>query len=479
MQPIKLITPVGTSLFENYLNREINKKGFESKAKNAHDRLKEASIRFERYRSELQQWQQKLQASKNGEVSGRDNGDIDNLGYFTYKHWAFVELEKASAEIASILAIKRKKYPDKTIEVYLLATDSVLSPLAAILIKQRFQEKPIEGITVHFELGYCDGNQREHDVIKELQVEHEHQFREIGLKNLLERLYKITQGSFKDVALNMTGGYKALVPYLTLVGQLEGRPLFYIFETLTKNHASELIEIPRLPVQFDWGLAERYYPYLDDLTLPQSDHEIKKELEQWQLIGSKTNGICYLTALGKIYKAFIDNHLPLGDNVFGHFVTYKVFEYYLNYPEPNYPAFKPNVPFEGSDLDVVLGIFKDEPSNFIAIEVKSYRLVKDAKIKKQLQGHIQRFQKIGKIPKEYRLCIYLQKKGNMQKQLDQRLYELQSLFNGICPFKVFFFLIDLTRNSSMEEGEIPEISYQHFISMPASQDAIEEYTGYK
>ena len=61
----------------------------------------------------------------------------------------------------------------------------------------------------------------------------------------------------KNILLNITGGYKATIPYLTLMGQIYNLPIYYTFEE-TPGHQSELIRIPQAPIAIDWGLFEKY-----------------------------------------------------------------------------------------------------------------------------------------------------------------------------------------------------------------------------
>jgi guanosine-3',5'-bis(diphosphate) 3'-pyrophosphohydrolase len=50
----------------------------------------------------------------------------------------------------------------------------------------------------------------------------------------------------KSVVFNVTGGFKAVVPYLTLLGMFENVGIVYVYE-----ESDELIRLPALPVRFD------------------------------------------------------------------------------------------------------------------------------------------------------------------------------------------------------------------------------------
>jgi len=93
--------------------------------------------------------------------------------------------------------------------------------------------------------------------IEGLQVYDPKRLREEGLKNLVKVLLDdyLANESVRysyDIIINPTGGYKAIVPFLTVLGMLYGKPAIYLFE-----HAEELITLPPLPLTFDLAIYER------------------------------------------------------------------------------------------------------------------------------------------------------------------------------------------------------------------------------
>lgn len=138
--------------------------------------------------------------------------------------------DDASAEIKSMRKIKR--YLKEDIEVYLLATDTIASFVAASTIKE-FLEK--ENFKVYFN--------PQNDVIKGLQVKDKQIFLNQGLPNLVRRIENITGGYYQGAIFNISGGYKAVIPYLTLMAQINGCEMYYVFED-----TEELIEIPPGPI---------------------------------------------------------------------------------------------------------------------------------------------------------------------------------------------------------------------------------------
>lgn len=92
--------------------------------------------------------------------------------------------------------------------------------------------------------------------IEKLQVADAVAFRREGVDNLFSVLKELTAGhdydDQKSVFLNVTAGYKAIVPYVTLFGLLRRFDVVYIFE-----RSDALIRLPPLPVQYDFEHLER------------------------------------------------------------------------------------------------------------------------------------------------------------------------------------------------------------------------------
>jgi CRISPR/Cas system-associated protein Csm6 len=94
--------------------------------------------------------------------------------------------------------------------------------------------------------------------LKELQIWEGKVFQEKGLKELTDYLNKNVEGRFEhssipNLVYNITGGYKALIPYMTIMAQLNKLPLFYIFED-----TDDLIEIPQMPISINYSLFSKY-----------------------------------------------------------------------------------------------------------------------------------------------------------------------------------------------------------------------------
>jgi len=96
--------------------------------------------------------------------------------------------------------------------------------------------------------------QAELRLVAGLQVDDAERFRRQGIQNLF-RLLDQEGPQGQQVIINVTGGFKGVVPYTALFGLLYRRPLVYLFE-----HSATLLTLPPAPISFDW---ERIGPARD------------------------------------------------------------------------------------------------------------------------------------------------------------------------------------------------------------------------
>ncbi len=81
-----------------------------------------------------------------------------------------------------------------------------------------------------------------------LQVKQAVDFRRIGIHNLISRMDRMRGENPDDEwVLNVTGGFKSVVPYMTLYGLIYRMDVIYLHET-----AGELIHLPPIPITFDF-----------------------------------------------------------------------------------------------------------------------------------------------------------------------------------------------------------------------------------
>jgi len=156
------------------------------------------------------------------------------------EHWAHPVRPEMSAEVKSLVKISQEF--GATLAARLIATDTVLSRLVAEVLVGVLNDS---GIAASFEPAL--------DVIRGLQVTDAKKYQREGLPNLVNRVEELCASAGGWVAINVTGGYKALIPYLTVIAQVHGLQLYYIFE-----ETEELIRIPPAPLDVRWDLFLRY-----------------------------------------------------------------------------------------------------------------------------------------------------------------------------------------------------------------------------
>ena len=160
------------------------------------------------------------------------------------KEFADVPMENAahaSAELNSLY----KLGVDKDDRVILVSSDNLHGRVCAEMIK--------DCLSLRF--GLSEQN-IEIKRIEGLQVHNEKILREIGLKNLVKTLLTYLAGEqyrySYEIILNPTGGFKGIVPFLTILGMLYGRKTIYLFE-----FSNQLITLPPLPFSFNLDIYNR------------------------------------------------------------------------------------------------------------------------------------------------------------------------------------------------------------------------------
>ncbi len=227
---------------------------------------------------------------------------IKDLELKSYKEWKTYEMDiqkiknllnewindNSSAELKSILKLK-DLYNE--IRVQLITTDTILSPLAAQIIQKYLNAKNIE----------CEFSE-ENDIIKGLQVSDRKTFEKDGIVNLVERAHKIIKDCYyENVIFNITAGYKAVIPYMTIMAQINNIAIFYIFED-----TDDLIKIPQAPLSINWQMFEKYANLLSLLErgIEKNWQQIKREQNIDADFSSciwEEDDMAELNAIGKIF----------------------------------------------------------------------------------------------------------------------------------------------------------------------------------
>jgi putative CRISPR-associated protein (TIGR02619 family) len=212
----KIITTVGTSLFENY-----HKKYRDTAFEDLYDFFKNNEISAKELDKQ--------------ELRKKSLIDKFNSNYFKNNF-------DASAEIKSLIKLQEELKED--FDIYLLHSDTALGRLAAEIIK--------DNISLYEEYGLKISRVDIH-LIEELKIQNRQKFIQ-GMQELINKIYKISQNYWGNVVINITGGYKATIPYLTILAQVNQCPIYYIFE-----NTDALIQIPNIPIDINWKLFEDYW----------------------------------------------------------------------------------------------------------------------------------------------------------------------------------------------------------------------------
>jgi putative CRISPR-associated protein (TIGR02619 family) len=153
---------------------------------------------------------------------------------------------KASAELSSLDKID----PEGTSEIYLLCTETNLSYLCGRVLCEYLTKEKNQKVDVI--------------LVNGLQVKDKKRFETEGLVELLDQMEKISAGDWQSVIINMTGGYKAIIPFLTIVAQINQIPTYYIFDDSQKGEYP-LIKMPQTPIDVNWSEFEKYNHVWEEL----------------------------------------------------------------------------------------------------------------------------------------------------------------------------------------------------------------------
>lgn len=154
-------------------------------------------------------------------------------------------LRRASAELNSLIAIlSQQDIPDGHL-FYLLATATPDGVLAARVLRDFCRQ--------HFNHSGVEVR-----IIRGLQVKDVQLFLRHGLPSLIEAIYSILdQAKGYEALFNPTAGFKAVIPYFTLVGMLKKVEMAYLYE-----FSDELVALSPLPIDFNVEGIKPFYNVL-------------------------------------------------------------------------------------------------------------------------------------------------------------------------------------------------------------------------
>lgn len=348
--PLKVVTMVGTSLFDNLIEIGIEKSKWQRLEK-----------RNDSYRV-FNNWdgaEQSVNKLK-GDIINAINSKVTNK-----KDDKKIEiLTSISAEFTSIYRIMEETKRD--LSVYLLSSDTILSPLAAKIVKEIFEKNgglfPLIKEVV-FEAKYFPEDPHG-CVIQGLHLNVADKFLYEGLPGILKKIDAIAgegvkseartkegkktatkdRDKYEGILLNITGGYKVLIPYLTIFGQIFNLPLYYIYEG-----SDTLLEVPQVPVDFDYLMVEDSFTAFELLN-PKSknptakkdeflkeindDKEFLSELLEKNILREIDDDSIGLDIIGELlyrkYRFHFEGREWHRWSMLGNLVEMKLYEYFVN-----------------------------------------------------------------------------------------------------------------------------------------------------
>lgn len=433
----KIITTVGTSLFENL---RINR--IPPSLKDVFSNVGNVQDIFEDFKNSVDD---KLSSIKDSDFT-------------------------ICAELQSIAKIRKS---NGDIDVYLICTDTILSPLCAEFIAKRLVSN---GISVKFEYDSLH-------IIEGLIVDGANAsttFEEKGFPNLIQIIKEIEKhaGADNRPILNISGGYKALIPVMTIMGQLYDMEINYMYED-----AEELIKISSLPINFDWNEGEFYLEYLKKSGL----NEIKQFSEKFSEVLATLRGLGLiqkdkyeLTVIGNLYKEYlIGIDTSQKNNINGYLVELKVYKHFMENHSLDYieirqgksfywdtnekSKFYEQAQFDNDDTKeqkIEIDIWLKTNDNLeLWCEVKSLSETGLRKAKKQTSAKLDfiRYTQYASI-EEFRLIVYKLPKTNIMKY-ERKLNEIKMLFqDSEIQFKLFVIELPENKRGQIEPKKIFENS---------------------
>lgn len=457
---MNIITTVGTSLFTNILEKSYgvrNIKSFDSNYK----RLR---------RKKFSDWE--------------DNEDEIEEIEEAFEKVLEEEEQKVSAELDCIEKIRKQLLKEgEKCTVSLIATDTILSPLAAYFIKKWYEKFYSDTVSVNYENNITASA----GIVEYLSVTADgSDFSDKGFPALVHKFEKLKE-EHKHNVLNITGGYKALIPLVTLYAQINEIDLYYTYED-----SDVLIDLPKMPIQFDWKMAEVFYPFLNDPRLlknpdPKNKRAIEKLIfdlkSKYRLLKGGNN--LKRTVIGEIYKQYIEANMTSAKSVFGFIMEYKLYEYFSNhsyedqfiYVERSFKdknfCKRPEDHTKGIEIDLVLDYEDPDIGKFIPVEIKSYLAIVSNKsfesLKTQVKRQISGFKLCNNKPYKYMLVLYMENvignNFNIMNRHQHKLKELEQIIKNEYAQLKFEVKLCFVEHSVYKNENNPN-HYKNFVSNP-------------
>lgn len=168
------------------------------------------------------------------------------------------------AEINSTYSIIKQGFLHDNYDIYLLVSDTDDGHKIGEILRDYFshENSPIKFVNVYVK------------EIKGLKGEERIEFKNKGLKEIANTLVDLSSQSPEITIINATGGYKAQISFATLIGEILKIPVYYMFEQF-----KEIIELPPMPVSFDYSLWMENYDLLESLDKLEATEEMIKNAD--------------------------------------------------------------------------------------------------------------------------------------------------------------------------------------------------------
>ncbi len=196
------------------------------------------------------------------------------------------------AEINSIAQMEREGYVEcPALALELLAQDTERARLIAGAVSEHEAKRRFLEVQVHY--------------IPGLQDDDHNKFRRAGLRTLLlltaDRV-AWHQARGHRIGINATGGLKAQVSLVTLLGQMFGVPVFY-----QSRKFERVVRLPPVPVAPDVSLwlenSTLFWDISEETMLPRS--ELQSPLApSMEMLLEEEDGMVYLSPVGLLYHEY-------------------------------------------------------------------------------------------------------------------------------------------------------------------------------
>lgn len=351
-------------------------------------------------------------------------------------HWVKKSKETpnymACAELRSLYHyFKNCRQRRQRVFLHLIATDTDISEFAASIIGEKMME--------WFPRIFTEQEYIHVKRIASVKISDSRLLLEEGFGNLLQYISDIqesTRGKSRMV-LDMTGGFKGLVPLMSLIAQLVSGNLLYNFEFGKDGKDCSLMEIPSVNIHFLWDYLENYGPLLDRI-FESRNHSIQLHLKEEEIkiieeellpvqICQIEDGQYKVGPLWRFLGHWIKQRTLASRSILGLFMESKFFEYLVEENWKEYTIVKhSHYPFN-KELD----LFMENPTEKI----------KDSNQNKWIWGEVKSFNGIRRA--DFRTKETPQENsgsGYYDRQLVQQLKQMQaSECAAPCAYHLYFY----------------------------------------